>query len=208
MSTDTDKWAELITIIVNRGPAKDFKKDRALISRGLSSTTESWAIPYVAPYIENLNNKNEWTALLRSAAITAAFTKPNSGNWIPHEAGQKTKLGRWVYEVQRRSGNGQALLNPSNPDPLAARLALLPNQELEEATQTVRRLLTAALGRLEGRTAPPLNYFDLTHMFVHWGNGLTENSKWIRTRPLYMFYSSFTPQTSYTKSSEKPNNAY
>lgn len=195
MSTPNARWAELINMIVHHPDTPSLRRDRAHLSRGLSKTTEAWAVPYVAPYMENIDNTRERTALLRAAAIAATFGTTGSRSFIPHGTTAKANLGRWVYEVQRISQNSSILLDPTDPDPLAARLLILPNQDLEAATQTVRRLLTAGFGRLNGKPAPTLNYLELTRMFLRWGNGLSEQSKQIRTRPMYEFYSSFEPQS-------------
>lgn len=78
---------------------------------------------------------------------------------------------------------GKFVLDPSKPDSIAQRLAHLRDQDLDEAALSLHRILT--IGDSSGI---PVDYYGLTNLLVHWGNGYTPSSEHMRQSTLYDYY--------------------
>ena len=168
-----------------------WRRRRAALRRGSSPHTESYAYPYVLPYIGGISSPTRKSVAIQLAALLAEFDK------IPiFEKGQdpekKTEwrdFGTWCNLVSRAlaAEHGSSFeLDPDNPDIIAQRLSSLATLDTFNAIATVRRIMAIAC-RLPN--PPALDYWDLFYTFFHWGKGFTTASLNVRRRPLMSYYS-------------------
>lgn len=206
MSTAGLPGSQLLYEILRRRNDPGFRKQRAELRRGADETTEYYAIPYVFPALPPNSNEHERIALLRMAALAAEFVdvpafqrgdelkrKP-FGRWCQEVSRQKMKLhseGATSEEIPSAAAESETL-DRSRNDAIAERLAYLHTQDLEEAIKTVRRILQIAVA---SKPVPPLDYFDLYRLLLHWGKGASAESRAMRMSPLRNYYSSFTLST-------------
>ncbi|OCA95038.1 type I-E CRISPR-associated protein Cse2/CasB [Actinobaculum suis] len=189
---------QLIARILSRradGTDKTFRQQRANLRRGIDENTETFAIPYVFPFLSGDSSTYGQKVLLRTAALVAEFVE------IPQDDRTSDRppkpFGRWCYEVsvaQARKDGQEFILNPDKPDTVAQRLAYIHTQDFEEAVRSVYRLMQYA----RGLTPPPsLDYFGLYRMLSRWGNGISERSRKVRSAPLRHYYAgaaSYSPK--------------
>ncbi|MDK7198403.1 type I-E CRISPR-associated protein Cse2/CasB [Actinotignum sanguinis] len=176
----------------------------AVIRQGATPFTQVRAYPYVLPAVPEDARPEQRNALLRVAALAAEYDRvPHS-----HEGKRRNSLGRWAYRVATAEGkNGRSQsVAPDKPGMIAARLAYLHTQDMEEAARSIRRIFEVA-STIPG-PVPPVNYFDIADTLMRWGNGLSPQSQHIRMRVIEEFYSapqlavSDQPETVPAKASE------
>lgn len=177
-------WTPVIAEVLARRGDRRFQ---AAVRRGIEPTTETYAYPYVLPLLED---PRQHTPVLRAAAFAAWFPS------IPPTApGSKPKrLGRFFFEVSRARASGTAdtplRLDPSRPDAISSRLQQLVNLDFEPACSMLRSMLALSEG-----TNVPLDYYDLTRTLLHWGHGISEESKKTRNQLLRDYFSALAPVT-------------
>ncbi|MFE1523174.1 type I-E CRISPR-associated protein Cse2/CasB [Schaalia turicensis] len=158
----------------------------AAIRQGATPFTQMRAYPYVLPAAPENARPEQRNALLRVAALAAEY-----GNRVSHSPGDKrsNSLGRWAYRVAIAEGkNGRAQsVSPDNPGMIAARLAYLHTQDMEEAARSIKRIFEVA-STIPG-PVPPVNYFDIADTLMRWGNGVSPESQYVRMRVIEEFYS-------------------
>lgn len=200
--TPVEPWATLIGKMQGwRADRSSFTRELAAVRKGATSTTEHYAYPYVLPYTKELSTAQQ-TALLRATAMLAEY--PDIATYRSSENGnQRRPFGAWCYQLtsvlSEAKGNPQPKANDSN-DPVGRRLAYLHTQSLEEAAQSIRRLLAMANST---KNAPALDVYELVRLLLRWGNGLSPESQQHRQKILRDYYSAFI----YRPSDENPTAA-
>ncbi|MFW0108279.1 type I-E CRISPR-associated protein Cse2/CasB [Rothia sp. P7181] len=179
-----------------REPQSNSKKARSALRKGLVSTMEHYAYPYVLPYIDNSHHR---TAVLRSIGVISEFNNipqnfDNDGKY------QWKSVGTWAAEVSRALANDRDIeLNPDNPDRIGQLLAYLHTQNLEEAVRTLYRIMQMS-GKLNN--VPAMHFGALINMFTYWGNGVSEESREHRLTMMRDYYSAVFPKKEKTEETE------
>ena len=168
----------------------------AAIRQGATPFTQMRAYPYVLPAVPDDARPEQRNALLRVAALAAEYDR------VPHSSEKKRRnsLGRWAYRVataENKNGRAQSV-SPDNPGMIAARLAYLHTQDMEEAARAIRRIFEVA-STIPG-PVPPVDYFDIADTLMRWGNGVSPESQYVRMRIIEEFYSA--PQLKVSDQSE------
>ena len=180
-----EPWKALLYEILQRRKDPDYRAARAAIRQGATPFTQVRAYPYVLPAVPEDARPEQRNALLRVAALAAEYDRvPHS-----HEGKRRNSLGRWAYRVataENKNGRAQSV-SPDNPGMIAARLAYLHTQDMEEAARSIKRIFDVA-STIPG-LVPPVNYFDIADTLMRWGNGLSPQSQHIRMRVIEEFYS-------------------
>ena len=169
--------AALVAVILARRDAAGSGGFRSDVRRGIHAHSEQWALPHVAPYI---TAPSERTALLRAAAITVEHLRAKQ------DTDPRARLGHAFRDLHRRrhSGDPNGEMNS-----ISRRVMILPMLPLEEAAQSIDTLVAfCAAERI------PVNYYDLTRVLLHWGKGLSSNSKAVRQAVITNFYSATREQ--------------
>lgn len=184
------RWNEIIDDIRKYSdPDKGSPRAIAALRRGSSTVTEHYAYPYVLRYAQELEEEQK-TALLRIVAALAEYR--DIPTFQKDDRGGYRSFGSWCYQLSKRKAESESegfKFNPDKPDTVGQRLAYLHTQNLEEAIQSVRRLLALA----SGLTNPPaLDKQNLVRTFLYWGNGLDPVSQENRRQILRDYYSSYT----------------
>lgn len=184
------QWYSLIgKISAYSDSSEGSPRELAALRRGNSAVTENYAYPYVLPYTQGLKEEQK-TALLRIAAALAEYR--DIPTFQKDDRGGYRSFGSWCYQLSKRKAESESegfKFNPDKPDTVGQRLAYLHTQNLEEAIQSVRRLLALA----SGLTNPPaLDKQNLARTFLYWGNGLDPVSQENRRQILRDYYSSYT----------------
>lgn len=178
-----ESWESLISLILasreNSNSSSQNRKLIAAIRKGISPYTESYAFPYVLPYCDDA--VRDQTAVLRAAALTAMFPEiPQTNKENPLRVGQSFALAsRKLSEL----GGDYSANDPAKPDAIASRLRVIQFLDIEQAVLVIRGLLS-----LCKKTEIPLNYYALARILVHWGNGVTPQSKKVRQAMVRDYY--------------------
>lgn len=184
----SEQWRGLVhRILQARDPLTGSTRERAAIRKGNATATEYYAYPYVLPYLQDNASAAQRTALLRGAALIAEFVD------IPalEKDENYQSFGQWCYRVSYAiAADKQNILNPADPDRVGQILAYLHTQNIEEACNSIRRIMQLAAG---ANTPIPLDYTALLRLLLRWGNGVSESSKEARLRVLRDYYASFSP---------------
>lgn len=194
-----EPWEALILEILHRRDDPEYRTTRAAIRQGFTPFTQVRAFPYVLPSLPENAHSTQRDALLRTAALAAEYER------IPHSSRGKRldSLGRWAFRVAASAdkyGRSQSI-DPINPGMIAARLAYLHTQDMEEAARSIKRIFEFA--STIPNPVPAVDYFDICRTLMYWGNGVSPKSQRIRMRILEDFYSAPRIDTS-TKSFIKP----
>ncbi|WP_399338678.1 type I-E CRISPR-associated protein Cse2/CasB [Varibaculum cambriense] len=80
-------------------------------------------------------------------------------------------------------GGDYSANDPAKPDAIASRLRVIQFLDIEQAVLVIRGLLS-----LCKKTEIPLNYYALARILVHWGNGVTPQSKKMRQAMVRDYY--------------------
>lgn len=132
---------------------------RAAMMRGLSTTTESYAYPYVLPLLPPTASAHDQNVALIVAALIAHYdTIPAYSEEIPNGV----RFGKWVAQTGRDIGSAET------------RIRFLHTQDLSEAGHSINRLLAMCPHTL------PLDWKNLARTLFFWGTGADERSQ--RTR--------------------------
>lgn len=183
-------WETLMgTVNRWRSDRVSFTRELAAVRKGATATTEHYAYPYILPYTQGLR-KDQQTALLRLVAMLAEYPDipvyKSSG-----QNGVRLTFGRWCYQLTcalaGKKGGDQPRPGDSG-DLVGQRLAYLHTQTLEEAMQSIRRLLSLANS---SKNAPALDIYGLARLALYWGNGLSPQSQETRQQILRDYYSAF-----------------
>ncbi|MDY5137699.1 type I-E CRISPR-associated protein Cse2/CasB [Actinotignum timonense] len=189
-----EPWKALLLQVLQWAKERD-KNPRAraacaVIRQGATPFTQVRAYPYVLPAAPENARPEQRNALLRVAALAAEYDR------VPHssEGKRRNSLGRWAYRVATAEGkNGRAQsVSPDNPGMIAARLAYLHTQDMEEAARSIKRIFEVA-STIPG-PVPPVNYFDIADTLMRWGNGVSPESQYVRMRVIEEFYSAPQPK--------------
>lgn len=168
----------ILTLLENR---KENAAELAALRRGLSPHTDVYALPYVAYYYAS---DREIAAMSRLAGLITTFSDIDQ---IDKEAGSKS-FGRYCAEVSYALGaqsGGKFTIDPAKPDVIAQRLRSMPAYGLEGLASSVRSILSNAR-----RTSVAIDFHQLAVLFLRWGNGLSEESRYQRQRPIRDYYQS------------------
>ena len=192
-TTETESWRQLIGRILEL--RQDDRGFRANVSRGLLTTTEYYAYPYVLPFAAHPGQNQP---LLRAAALTAQHIKtaqyspPASSNSNSEDPTAQRKwagpmtLGRSFALASRQLSPDGVFSDPSKPDAIAQRLRTLDQQSLDDAAVTIDRILTIG----EKLASPiPIDYYRLTRLLLRWGNGISPESLDVRRSIQREYYS-------------------
>ena len=119
--------------------------------------------------------------MIRAAALTAMFPEiPQTNKENPLRVGQSFALAsRKLSEL----GGDYSANDPAKPDAIASRLRVIQFLDIEQAVLVIRGLLS-----LCKKTEIPLNYYALARILVHWGNGVTPQSKKVRQAMVRDYY--------------------
>lgn len=175
-----------------------WRRKKAALRRGSSLHTESYAYPYVLPYIGDISSLSQRRVAIQLAALLAEFDKIPvlEKTKDPKEKKEWRDLGTWCNLVSRALAAEQGAsfeLNPDNPDIIAHRLSYLATLDTFNAIASIRRIMAIAC-RL---TNPPaMNYWDLFYTFFRWGKGFTTASLNVRRQPLMSYYSAVPTKNS------------
>jgi CRISPR type I-E-associated protein CasB/Cse2 len=152
---------------------------RSAVARGVDATTEHYAYPWVLRFVTSERDK---TAFLRAAGLCASHRD------IP-QASRPLGVSLRLLSLHK---SGKKTLDPGEPDVIAARLATLQEQDLEQAAATIRRFLDLARG-----SGVAFDFYRIGRMLSRWGNGFTEASQTVRSQTIGDYYGawSFTPDT-------------
>ena len=132
---------------------------------GLDPLTEARAYSDVLPFGDN-------KALLRTAALICLHPS------IPQVEG--VSLGVSFRKISNAKFGD---LDPDRPNTIATRLLQMADQDLDEASSSINRILSMADNLNIG-----VNYYRLGDTLLHWGNGISEESQHVRRRLLRDFY--------------------
>lgn len=173
-----------------------WRRKRAALRRGSSPHTESYAYPYVLPYITDVTSPSKRSVAIQLAALIAEFEKIPilESSKDPHKKNEWRDFGTWCNLVSRAIAAERGInfeLDPDKDDIIAHRLRYLETLDATSAIASVRRIMVIA-SRLPN--PPAINYRDLFCTFFYWGKGFTANSLNVRRRPLQSYYSAVTPQ--------------
>ena len=107
-------------------------------------------------------------------------------------------MGAWAQRVSAvlASSNGQKFtVDPDNMDAVGKRLQFLHALDAEEAITNIGRIMALASSK---NNAPTLDYFDLFHTMLRWGNGFSAESQAVRRKVLREYFSVIPDSTSET----------
>lgn len=168
-----------------------WRRQRSALRKGVSPQSETYAYPYVLPYIPRIRSTDQRSIALQLAALFAEFDHiPIFDENSSAEKGRRD-FGTWcnrVSEALALENGRQFELDPAAPDIVANRLAYLSTLEPDQAIATVRRIMAIA-SKLS--TPPAIDYWDLFSTFMHWGKGFSDASLHVRNRPLASYYAAF-----------------
>ena len=114
------------------------------------------------------------------------------------QRGKQYSLGAWAQRVSAviASSNGQKFaVDPDNMDAVGKRLQFLHALDAEEAITNIGRIMALAADK---NNVPALDYFDLFHTMLRWGNGFSPESQAIRRKVLREYFSVIPDSTSET----------
>lgn len=195
------RLATVLALRDNMGSnAPRWRRTRAELRRGASPHTESYAYPHVLPYTDPHMSPRHKTTLIRLFATAAEFEEIPQFHRSPELS--RRNFGQWCYLVSSALARSRGELyeaDPDAPDAVGQRLQFLHALDTEQALLTVTRIMKLA-SSLPG-PIPALDYFDLFHTFLHWGNGLSPESQHVRRGILRDYYSAYASPTP-TNSSE------
>lgn len=189
-----ESWRGVLSEVIARRAEPRFG---AAVRRGISATTEVYAYPYVLPRLGTLNLRDA-VPVLRVCGLAATFKEipqdqnsrasvRSSTDEIPLRKRRSRTLGRHCIEASKilASRHGRAM-DPTKPDAIAARLRLLESLDLEQSVEVIRGVLA-----LTEPTGVALDFFELAKMLIHWGDGISTESQFVRRQVLRDYYSAF-----------------
>lgn len=188
-----EPWQQLANDILR---ARDDPRKRgylADIRLGISEFGELRAYPWVLPYSQN--NK-EQKALLRAASLIAIFKEIKQ---YEKEEGQPfiPPLGKLI----RFSVLKQAASTNKDNDPIGPRLKALPSLGLDESIYVWRSILSI----ISKTPDPQIDWFALTRLFLHWGDGFSEASRNARMKVVRDYFATNTLPKSSNTTTENAN---
>lgn len=172
MTESRDGIRELIGEVLARRDTDP--RYRSSVARGVEASTEHYAFPWVLRFVDDERAK---TAMLRAAGLCAAYRDIPQAN---------KPLGASLRDLSLLR-SGKKSLDPDAPDVIASRLASLQEQDLEQVSATIRRLLDLARGSGVG-----VDFYRIGRLLSRWGNGYTEASQSVRASVLGDYYGAWT----------------
>lgn len=171
-------WKMLVARILACRTQKERAGMTARLRRGISEATECYAYADVLPFLDQRANKNQRTAILRSAAIIASFPEIEQ---CPND--KRLTLGRTMRVISMELANDEPTIDPDKPDTVASRLRQLPYMNVHEAAMIIYRIFS-----LHKKGVLYCDYFDLTRTLLYWGNGISQSSREHRNQILVDYY--------------------
>lgn len=166
-------WELYLGQVLARRNTISFAATRQALARGISDTTEHYAIPHLAPLKDPKWGELNETGYMRAVALAA----------IHHNApqvetdGTYHSLGRGLAAITKATTGQWPQAEEKNRDSIAVKVALLPNCDLESAVRLFDSMLSQASSR---KNQIPINFYDLARTLTYWGNGYNDAS--VRTR--------------------------
>lgn len=192
--SEPEMWQkELSAILRQRQAAREthqpqWRRKRAELRRGLSPFTEYYAYPHVLPYLPADTNDTQKTIFIRLFALVAEYDKIPAAE-KSKQRGKQYSLGAWAQRVSAvlANSNGQNFaVDPGNMDAVGKRLQFLHALDAEEAITNIGRIMALAADK---NNVPALDYFDLFHTMLRWGNGFSAKSQAVRRKVLREYFS-------------------
>ena len=142
------------------------------VKRGISENTKNYAWAHIAPIVDG--NDQELTALCRVAAIIA----------LNPDAKQKDgqSLGQALHKLYQRLNEGRSP-NGESSGSVVNRIQTLPMLDFERAAEAIDSLIEYLASEQIG-----VDFYDVAKTLLRWGNGISEESRYIRNRIIRDFY--------------------
>lgn len=183
-----------------------WRRQRSALRKGASQQSETYAYPYVLPYIPQIKSPAQRTVAIQLAALFAEFDRIPIYEKQADKKMERRDFGTWcnlVSEGVARENGKTFELDPADPDIIAHRLTYLATLDAQQGIATVRRIMAIASGL---SNPPAIDYWDLFATFMHWGKGFSEASTRVRNRPLASYYAAFRTKKPADDQSANSNN--
>jgi len=147
---------------------------------GIVPATEAASFPYVQSHLAGCR-PGVAAGYRRAAAIcVSARSAPQKGTgiWLP--------VGASIRMLFNKENPGRS---PESGDSVARQVGILPMVPMEAASETFSLLISRCSQRLI-----PVDFYGLARTLSLWGNGISSQSREVRTEVLTSFYSYTTPK--------------